>query len=69
MATFKSIIEIIKIFLWAVKYFKGEITEAIFNHKIKSIRKAIKKAGEGSLEDRLEGGQDVENNFNKHGPK
>lgn len=69
MGTFKSIVEIIRIFLWAIKFFKGEIDEVIFKGHLKKIRKAIKRAKKGSLEERLKGGQDVEDNFNRRAPK
>ena len=69
MGTFKSIVEIIKIFLWAIKFVRGEINEIVFKSRLKRIRKAIKRAKKGSLEERLQGGQDVESNFNRRAPK
>jgi len=66
MATLKLIIEAIKLFLWAFKFIKGEITEAAFRSRVKKIKKAGEKAGTGNLEERLQGGRDVEDNFNRH---
>lgn len=48
------------------KLLKGEITQAQFNSAVEKIQTDAKKASEGSLEDRLKAGKDVEDNSNKH---
>lgn len=53
--------------IWAAYLFiKGEIEEAQFNERIKEIKEGTDKAQTGELTDRLEGGQDVEDHFNRH---
>lgn len=65
-ANIKAIIELIKMVLAAYQFIAGQISEAAYNSKIKKIKEAAVKASNGTLEDRLEGGRDVEDIFNSH---
>ncbi len=69
MATFTSIIKILEILLSAFQYFTKQIDLITFNNRLKKIEEACKQAGTGSIEERLEGGQNVEDNFNSHARK
>lgn len=67
-----NIILIIKLLL-ALKdlflFLKGAIDLAQFTARMSANREAVKKAQEGSLEDRLKAGKDLENQSNDHAPK
>lgn len=68
-ADVKTIVMVLDLAIMAFKLLKGEIEQAIFNAHIDSINEAVAKAKQGKLEDRLKGGSDVEDNFNRHAPK
>lgn len=48
------------------KYLSGVITLEVFNARLKKIKDGVEKAKDGPLEERLEGGQEVEDNFNNN---
>lgn len=61
------IVQFIELFLQAFKYACGIIAVAEFEKEVARIKKAIKDASTGSLEERLKGGKEMENGFNKFG--
>ena len=66
MANVKAVIEFIKLFLTFYSYVAGRIDQAVFHSRIEKIKTAVQKAQTGALADRLQGGSDVEDNFNRH---
>lgn len=50
----------------AISYVFGAISRAVFAQRLEDIHKSVTKAKTGELEERLKGGQEVEDNFNKH---
>jgi len=66
VSTFKAIIQLISVLITTIKWMQGTISLAQYNKRINKINTAIKKAQTGELPERLEGGKDVEDNFNRH---
>lgn len=51
------------------EFLMGAITQAVYESRIQNIRDAVKKASEGELKDRLEGGRELEDIANRRAPK
>lgn len=66
MATIKAVIQLLMLLLETYRYIDGQVSTAIYYNKIRKIRDACRRAATGNIDDRLEGGQDVEDNFNNH---
>lgn len=53
--------------LWtAIEWVIGAITYAQYQAKLRTIDANVEKAKQGKFEDRLEGGQGLEDGFNNH---
>ena len=65
MKFIKDLIFVIKTIVLVYKFIYDKIEYSKFQKEIRAIRLAIKKAKTGSLNDRLEGGQDVQDNFDR----
>lgn len=63
---FALILKILAMIPAVVKFLRGAISEIEFQLAAIRIRDGVDRAKEGPLEDRLEGGKKVEDNFNRH---
>lgn len=66
MGNIGAIIKILEVFALAVQYVWGLIDRARFQARLEAIDKAVAKAKEGPLEERLKGGQDLEDEINRN---
>lgn len=69
LALFGSIwgwIKFLRGLIQLVQFLADKIDEAQFNERMRKIKQGTDKAQNGELDDRLDGGQDVENGFNRH---
>lgn len=64
----KALVMVLDLTIAAFKLLKGEIEQAVFIAQIEKINAAVQEAKQGKLEDRLKGGSDVEDNFNRNAP-
>jgi hypothetical protein len=67
MKTFQAVIYLLKTLVEALRYISGQINAIEFNTRLNKIEKAVNRAENGpTINDRMEGGRDVEDNFNRH---
>lgn len=59
-------IKILRGLIQLIQFLAGQIEEAQFLDRLKKIKGATDKAQEGELDDRLDGGKEVEDGFNRH---
>lgn len=65
MGTIASIVKVLEVLIAAFQYIAGTIDRMQFQKRLDDIDAAVKRAQTGSYEDRLKGGQDVEDNINR----
>jgi hypothetical protein len=61
-----AFLKLLRLLIAAIMYTYGYIQREQFEGHLRDIDEWAKKAGEGKLEDRLEGGSGVEDNYNRH---
>lgn len=66
MANITAIIRILDALIQSIQYVFGMIDKARFEHEMDRIKANVKQAGEGSIENRIEGGSKIEGGFNSH---
>lgn len=66
MGNIWALIQLINTLVTAFQWLSGQIETAQFHSRMNSIKDAVAKAKQGKLEDRLKGGKDVQDNFNRH---
>ena len=66
MGNISAIIKILEVFALAVQYVWGLIDKARFQARLDAIDAAVSKAKEGPIEERLKGGQDLEDEINSN---
>ena len=69
MQTTKAVILILYTLINAFAYFSGLISREDYEASLASSAKWAHDASNGSLPDRLKGGQNAQNDFNSHAPK
>jgi hypothetical protein len=66
MGNIWALIQLINTLVTAFQWLSGQIETAQFHSRMNSIKDAVAKAKQGKLEDRLKGGQELEDSFNRN---
>lgn len=66
MSTFTGIVKILEVLVIAISYVFGVISRVALEQRLDSIHKSVTKAKTGELEERLKGGKEVEDEWNRH---
>lgn len=66
MGNFWAIIQLINTLVTAFQWLSGQIETAQLHSRMSSIKDAVDRAKQGKLEDRLEGGKELEDSWNRN---
>jgi hypothetical protein len=64
--TLQALIFIIKALIQMFQFLTGKIKADDFHKSMDSMKASIEKASSGPLETRIEGGKEIEDQFNQH---
>lgn len=66
MSNFWALIQLINTLVTAFQWLSGQIETAQFHSRMAAIKDAVDRAKQGKLEDRLKGGKDLEDTWNRN---
>lgn len=66
MSNLWALIQLINTLVTAFQWLSGQIETAKFHSRMEDIKNAVAKAKQGKLEDRLGGGKELEDSWNRN---